>query len=326
MKQILILTKRQESSVKLVIPYLKERNQKFLLLYTEDFPIRDLLTINHTDVGCSFKISSFGSKAFASNSFKSVWYRQPGYPQTAKDIHEDIKKFVENESRAVLWTLYNIIDAAWINRPLIATKLLEDNKLYQLKIANSIGIKTPASLISNSPKEILNFIESNNGSVAIKPIFSTAFIDENNKTLLVYTNKITLEQAKKKENDLKLCPVFLQEYIEKDIELRVTIVGKQIFTCAIHSQQSLRTLHDWRRYDFKNVKHEQYTLPSAVEMKLLSLMDKLGLYYGAIDMILTPSGEFVFLEINPNGQWSWIEGLTGMKISKSIAELLCSFV
>lgn len=114
----------------------------------------------------------------------------------------------------------------------------------------------------------------------------------------------------------------LQEYVEKALEFRVTIIGGRIFTCAIHSQDSERTRHDWRRYDFEKVKHEVYQLPVEVEQKLLALMKEWGLVYGAMDMILTPSGEYVFLEVNPTGQWGWIEYLTGMPISRTIAELL----
>ncbi|MBU4480422.1 MvdD family ATP-grasp ribosomal peptide maturase, partial [Patescibacteria group bacterium] len=124
--------------------------------------------------------------------------------------------------------------------------------------------------------------------------------------------------------DFLLSPVMVQSYIPKKIELRVTIVGENIFTCAIHSQNSEKTKYDWRRYDFENVKHEEYQLPVNVRGKILAFMKKCRLNFGAIDMILTPDNEYVFLEVNPSGQFGWIEKLTGMPIAKSIAELLAN--
>jgi len=121
-----------------------------------------------------------------------------------------------------------------------------------------------------------------------------------------------------------LAPILAQEYIEKKLELRITIVGQKMFTCAIHSQDSEQTRIDWRRYDFRNVKHLPYQLPEKIKQKLHKLMKIWNLSFGAIDMILTPEGKYVFLEINPNGQWLWIEQLTEMPISRVIAELLAN--
>ena len=119
-----------------------------------------------------------------------------------------------------------------------------------------------------------------------------------------------------------MAPVMAQEYVPKKLELRVTIVGEKIFTCAIYSQGSEKTKIDWRHYDSEKVKHEIFKLPKEIEHKILLFMKEAGLKFGAIDMILTPKDEFVFLEVNPSGQFGWIEDLTGMPISKSIAELL----
>ncbi len=116
----------------------------------------------------------------------------------------------------------------------------------------------------------------------------------------------------------------VQEYVPKDVELRVTIVGRKVFACAIHSQDSELTKHDWRKYDFGNVRHELCTLPGEVEQNLIALLRFWNLSYGAIDLVRTPDGRYVFLEINPNGQWGWIEELTGAPIAETIAETLAN--
>lgn len=118
------------------------------------------------------------------------------------------------------------------------------------------------------------------------------------------------------------CPVIIQSYIQKEFELRVTVVKDKVFACAIYSQSSERTREDWRRYDIPNTPHKIYKLPKQIEQKCVDIVKKLGLEFGCIDMIVTPGGEFIFLEINPNGQWLWIEHLTGLPIGDAISEEL----
>lgn len=113
-----------------------------------------------------------------------------------------------------------------------------------------------------------------------------------------------------------------QELIEKAFEVRVTVVGKQVFATEIHSQQSQRTKDDWRRYDLENTPHKEHVLPSEIESACLNLTRHYSLAFAAIDIIVTPKGKYVFLEINPNGQWLLLEKLTGQPISEALAQML----
>lgn len=101
-------------------------------------------------------------------------------------------------------------------------------------------------------------------------------------------------------------PSIFQPYIEKDFELPIVVVGRHIFACAIHSQQSDRSREDWRRYALENTPYLPYMLPAEIEARILVFMDRLWLVFGSIDMIVTPDGEYIFLEINPGGQFDWI--------------------
>ena len=122
----------------------------------------------------------------------------------------------------------------------------------------------------------------------------------------------------------KTVPCVFQEYIPKDIEIRATVVGEQVFAAEIHSQTSQRTKHDWRRYDLENTLHKPHELPIEVRGACVGITRHYGLEFGAIDLILTPEKKYVFLEINPNGQWAWIEVLTGLPISDAIAQSLAN--
>src|SRR3989338_1809067 len=149
--------------------------------------------------------------------------------------------------------------------------------------------------------------------------FSSRFFDN----LILYTKPVTHDQIIKKTRRVVNCPVTVQKYIPKEFELRITVVGNQAFACAIYSQETERTTHDWRKYDLTHTPHKVFNLPDDINQKCLTLVDKLGLKFGCIDMIVTPEGQFVFLEINPNGQWLWIERLTNLPIGDAITDLLC---
>lgn len=138
---------------------------------------------------------------------------------------------------------------------------------------------------------------------------------------MIYTHEIE-EEDLEKLNLVSNSPTLFQKCISKKIELRITIVGDKIFTASIDSQASEKTRVDWRNYDFQNVSHTTFKLPEKVEGLCFQLIKRLGLVFSAIDMILTPDDRYIFLEINPNGQYLWIELLTGLPISEAIARLL----
>ena len=99
------------------------------------------------------------------------------------------------------------------------------------------------------------------------------------------------------------------------------MVENQIFCAAIHSQDSEQTSTDWRRSP-NELNYSVFNLPDDVKSMCLKVVHNLGLTFGAIDMVLTPDDEYVFLEINPNGQWGWIERETGLPIREAIADTL----
>jgi glutathione synthase/RimK-type ligase-like ATP-grasp enzyme len=114
-----------------------------------------------------------------------------------------------------------------------------------------------------------------------------------------------------------------QEQVSKALELRVTVVGERVMAAAIDSQASVRAAHDWRRDGVRLVNSWQpYELPVETEEKLLRVMDYFGLNYGAADFIVTPEGRHVFLEVNPVGEFFWLELHPGLPISSAIADVL----
>lgn len=319
---VLILTNENDEHTEPVIEHLENLGQRSYRFNTETFPLKTTLKLTLSEGVLRPLVT--GGETVDLAIVKSVWYRRPAPPFMASEaIGEGYARFIKNESNTALWSLYTTLEAFWVNPPLMGSHLLQHNKFYQLKGASSVGLKVPDTIITNDPEELLRFSEMKGGVVAVKLLKGDWFLKGGSPVpLFVFTQRVTSTQIAECFEDIKLSPVLAQEYVEKELELRVTIVGKKVFACAIHSQDSEQTKIDWRNYDLEHVKHESYQLPREVETKLLAIMGEWHLSYGAVDMIVTPAGEHVFLEINPSGQWLWIEERTGMPISQALAELL----
>lgn len=259
----------------------------------------------------------------ASCELRSVLHWRPTRPPVLNNLLERDRLFAAEESFRFLKSFLSTIDPTtfWMNHPnsLVA---LERNKCLQAQIANRLGFMTPNTTITNSAEQARQFIQENGGRAVLKTFGGTSLSDEGGKSLAVYTSVVGIEDFDGADEAVSICPIMLQEYVPKKIELRITVVGNKCFACSIDSQASEKTRHDWRRYDFDNVSHSSFDIPSSIKFKILEFMRISGLTFGAIDMIVTPNNEYFWIEINPSGQWQWIEVLTGLPIDQAIANAL----
>jgi hypothetical protein len=106
----------------------------------------------------------------------------------------------------------------------------------------------------------------------------------------------------------------------------VTIVGRELFSASIDSQSVPSAIVDWRQSETEDLPHSIHQLPQDIQAKCLAYMDALGLSFGALDLVLTPNNEYVFLEVNSSGQWVWIEDKLNLPISETIADWLWTSV
>ena len=196
-----------------------------------------------------------------------------------------------------------------------------ENKQLQLQVARELGLDTPRTLTTNDPTAVHAFAKSCEDGIVTKMLSSFAIYEEG-KELVVFTNPVRPEDLADLSG-LGLCPATFQELLPKSLEIRVTVVGQRVMSAAIDSQVSARATHDWRRDGLRMLEEWQlYQLPLAIEEKILRLMDYFFLNYGAIDIILTPDERHVFLELNPSGEFFWLERIPGLSISEAIADLL----
>ena len=196
-----------------------------------------------------------------------------------------------------------------------------ENKQLQLQVARELGLEIPRTLTTNDPAAVRAFAKSCDGGMVTKMLSSFAIFNEG-RELVVFTNPVKAEDLADLSG-LNLCPATFQELLPKSLEIRVTVVGRRVMSAAIDSQVSARAAHDWRRDGVRMLQDwRPYQLPIEIEEKILRLMDYFSLNYSAIDIILTPDGRHVFLELNPCGEFFWLERTPGLPISEAMADLL----
>lgn len=190
-----------------------------------------------------------------------------------------------------------------------------ENKFYQMELAKEIGLEMPETLISNNKKDILDFFDEN--EKCLFKMMNQNMYEDNGEYKGIYANVISKNDLEK-FGETEENPLVFQKYIQKQFEVRYTVVGKEHFVCKIDSQKSKKANEDWRRYDISHTPHSVIEPPAEIKEKVNKFMETLGIVYGALDFIVTPENKWIFLEINCMGQFLWIEELTGLKISDAI--------
>ncbi len=198
------------------------------------------------------------------------------------------------------------------------------SKVLQHHVARLCGLRVPRTYLGSDPVRAEAFARSlwaEGRRCCTKNVESTHV--EIGGVKHARLTKLFTEDSLGQLAGLAACPMFFQEYVEKAAEYRVTVVGGEVYACRIESQRAGgKTAVDWRNYNVAATPHYAADLGDAMTGKLIRLVRMLGLTFGAVDLVEDPDGEFWFLEVNPQGQWLWIEDLTELPISMSIARHL----
>lgn len=316
---IVIVTNRQDYTADFLILELQRRQADYLRFNTEDFPQQIQVVWQISDVGLEgYFLFPKGRMEF--KDIRSVWYRRPVSPLPSAEIEDPAAiEFALTESQVSLDGIWRTLDCFWVSHPDNLRRA--ELKLYQLKTAAEVGFLLWPTILTNIPEAAQAFYRLQNGGIIYKPLRRGRLVRDE-KVSLIYTNPIAPDEVGELSR-VKYAPSLLQRYVPKRVELRVTVIGKKVFAVEIHSQDYADTHHDWRRGDTSELLHKPHSLPSDIESKCRTLVEALGLAFGAIDLVLTPEDEYVFLEINPNGQWAWIQQLCPeIPLRETLADLL----
>lgn len=322
MNKILIITHTADNfSIEKVTEYVEKNGCEVIRFDVDLYPLQNKLTTSFQD-GKWVSILETPHAKHRLDDIAAVWYRRAYNMGHGLREEMDPKFFgaAMGEIRNTLFGFLESIDAYSLGKPSVYRRL--DSKEEQLKIADKIGLKIPESCITNNPEEARKFILKHQNVVAK---MQTGFaIYEDGVECVVFTNVVSEDKLEELDS-LLYCPMQFQKKIEKKKELRVTVVGRGVYTFEIDSQQSEEAKIDWRKDGVNLIKKwERTELPADIEQKILELLDVYNVDYGAIDIIVSPEDEYYFIEINAAGEFFWLDNLMdGHLISKSIADVLC---
>jgi glutathione synthase/RimK-type ligase-like ATP-grasp enzyme len=283
------------------------------LLDLSEFPTRLALSMTFEDGAHRFVLRRVGGGRLDLSTVGAVWWRRP-QPFVLSDAVTDPshQRFAVAEAMTAFRGLYQALDAFWINDP--RKDDAAAHKPWQLALAHEIGLEIPTTLMTNDPEEARDFWRRHEGNVIYKTF--QALPDAWRETRRLRPEEAALAET------VRITPVIFQRYVEAVADIRVTVVGDELYAASTDVRKGEYPIDV--RFN-PNSYYEPHALPSSLRDALRLLMRRLGLEYGAIDLRLTSDGRYVFLEINPAGQFLWIERMTGQKIAAALATHLASF-
>ena len=312
-KKVLLVTASYDRAADLVEERLSRMGEPFFRLDTDRFPTEIKATYS-PETGFTYQD---GEQQVKSDDVAVVWYRRNVAPSLPDTIDQYDREFCAREQKAFIeGTLATLNDAGWLSHP--SATAYAEHKLGQLTLARKIGFSTPATATTNDPASVKRL--SRSGNLIAKSVKS-GYVNSPDGFQAIFTTRLSQKDLQDLDG-LDLAPTTFQELIPKKSDIRVTIVGANLFAAEIFSQERESSSIDWRATDDPDLKHKPHVLPDEIAAKCHEMVRTLGLSFGAIDLVRTPEDDYVFLEINPNGEWLWLEYQLDFPIAQSIADWL----
>lgn len=262
-------------------------------------------------------------KMLDSRQVRSVWMRKSADFAFSAELSRQEQIFANDEANHLLLGWLNSLDSFFMSHPV--SLRAAGWKCEQLARARRFGFDVPSTLLSNMPEKVRSFV-GKGGTGAIFKTLSTPFLAADkvaNEDRVANGLRTTMIGAGDPDiENIHVLPGLFQHYVEKAYEIRMTIVAGKALVAKIDSQADERTRIDFRNYD-ADVPYGALDLPAEVVQRCCNFVSSYGLSYGAIDLIATPDGRYIFLENNPVGEFLFIEQLVPeLKISAAVAEAL----
>lgn len=298
---------------------LQQRGVDTELWYTSDFPATSKETYKVSPTGAPTLAFRGPELALSNPEPDVVWNRRVGFEVPFERLARSDRYFAELEAKAFRDGSMALLapDAFWVN-PWREAHFAK-SKLFQLQLARSVDFNVPETLCTNDPDAVRSLIDKHGDEIIYKPFRGVPWND-GESSWGCYTTVIR-EEDLVSDQLLTAVPGIYQEKIEKTFELRVTMIGQRAFAARIDSQDTRKGKVDWRlAYD--EITMAPFKLPEDWLERCRSLLNAMGLVFGCIDFIVTPDGKLVFLEINEQGQFLFIERYCDLPVLDAFVSLL----
>lgn len=313
MASVIIVTHWFDPTTDFVVQELNKRAVRLIRFDVADFPrnLNLIATLDDDAWSCGIRV---GSRSIALEDITGIYFRRPtrfAFGSLSEAVTEWARAEARNGFGGLLMT-----SEKWLNHP--HRSGYAEFKPIQLSEARKAGLTIPRTLVTNDLMRARAFVEETK-SVIYKPMSSSVLPHGAGAGPMLYASIVTNDQLVHGDGVGSTAHMF-QELIEHEYAVRLTVVDGRMFPAAIHAHSAAAAL-DWRS-DYDAPTYEVVEVPPDVECGVKELMLSLRLRFGAFDFLVTPEGRWVFLEVNPNGQWAWIEQMTGMPIASALADAL----
>jgi len=311
---VLVVSRETDPTADLVVDELATRHVPVMRFDMADFPQAVSLSVEHHAAPWAGVLAD-KFRSVRLEDVRAVYYRRPHLPAVSDELQEPHRTWAEEQALAgILGTLYGL-PVPWVNRP--DADGMASHKPGQLPVAAAHGLHTPRSLITTEPEAARRFCRDADGPVICKPLMGGPLPYPDGRRTGIPTHLIDPASI---DDSVSLTAHLFQERVPKTHEVRLTVVGTEMFAAEIHACSEASRV-DWRT-DYDALTCDTCRVPEDVRAGVLGWLDHFGLNFGAFDFAVTPSGDWVLFECNPSGEWLWIQHKTGLPIAAHIAELL----
>jgi glutathione synthase/RimK-type ligase-like ATP-grasp enzyme len=311
---LLLVTNREDVTADWLVIELRRRGAPFVRFNTEDYPTRAI--VRWTPSCASLMIDGC---EIAADAVTGVWWRRALPPQLDAGLSDAEARWASGEATAALNGFWRSLNARWVNPP--ASNIEADGKPEQLRRAARLGLDVPPTLVTNDVAAARMFVERHERVVCKRLYSARVPRGRGEDDGLFYTSVVTLDDLSP-TSGFGAEPYLLQALVEKRSDLRVTVIGDDAYACEIASQNQPEARIDWRLGDAARMAHTAEPLEHDVAERCVELTRGYGLRFSAIDLARRPDGGCTFFELNANGQWAWVEQLTGLPIASRLADEL----
>lgn len=316
---MLIVSHADDDHVSLVRAELERQGVEVVCFDTDRYPHAASLTFT-VEAGIPGVQLCVDGRQYRGAVFSAVMYRHVRLPLAPHIVDHDARRMAESEFR---WTLEGALlalePALWVNHPHANSRAR--SKLLQLRLAARLGFNVPETRVTADPRQIRDHYRIWGGRMVAKLAGGQIVAHSIDNQFFIPTTLVTQSDLQD-EAALSACPAIYQRLVEKLHDLRVTVVGDEVFACRIVSHAQEATWVDWRADREATFDLQPCELDTAIADRCRALLRALGLEIGGIDFIVTPDGDTVFLEINAAGEWAWVQKATGLPVAASIARRL----
>ncbi|MBY8884108.1 ATP-grasp ribosomal peptide maturase [Streptomyces sp. PTM05] len=314
--RVLVVTEALDPTADLVVQALVDQGAAVMRFDLADFPRGITLSAEH-DAGASGWHGELaaGIRATRLEEVRAVYYRRPGLPGLEPQIPAAYRAWARAQAVVGMVQVLSSLPVVWMHHPDVYRSCA--HKPGQLAAATAAGLPVPRTLITNDLAHARRWAIGIGGPLVCKPVASASITLPGRPLMILPTRRLEPNEL---DESIELTAHLLQEWVPKAYEVRLTVVGDQMFPVAIHARSAAARV-DWRS-DYDALDYEPVALPDAVADSVRRFMAGYRINYGAFDFAVTPGGKWVFFECNPAGQWQFIAAATNLPIAEAHASLL----